>query len=395
MDNIRPQQLTLMKLPKRALICIARRLCERDVASLAATCKIGMRIARQSAWSTCMRFRNLGRLTGLEHLPSTADAIPAPRHLVCFAGTCTQYREAFRAHMLSATYRVMHAAGVPPAEFMQAMLSTSSIIAGSVPANILTGSRFTPNDLDVVSPASEEDTMMSILQQYGFERTGSKTPRGMQGLLRMLYTLTKGINTVRLWIASSENPTVPVMLTATTFVMNYISPWGIYCAYPRMTLTNHGLLNYFTDDGHDLNQEVTYSRIMQALSKYTLRGVTFEVDDRNWPDMTRKHICFSSASCTHTARNLYDAAGLHISFPVVHQGFKKYFAENTRLNSSQTTIWSLGGNFCGSPVLYHKAFARNMGLHIRRPENYEAESDPEEEGNQSETEAVDGSNDEQ
>ncbi|KAJ7722047.1 hypothetical protein B0H16DRAFT_1334957, partial [Mycena metata] len=123
------------------------------------------------------------------------------------------------------------------------MLSTSSIIAGSVPANILTGGSFAPNDLDVVTPASEEDTMIAMLKNYGFELVEAKVPRGMQGSLRMLYTLEKNETPIRLWISTSENPTVPIMLTATTFVMNFISPWGIYCAYPRMTLTERGLLN--------------------------------------------------------------------------------------------------------------------------------------------------------
>ncbi|KAJ7028870.1 hypothetical protein C8F04DRAFT_1188301 [Mycena alexandri] len=380
-----------MQLPRRVLIRIARRLCERDSISLAATCKTGMIIVRQSAWSTCMRVRNLGRAlkldkddapAGVAHIIELSaevisiimDFVP-PRHLVCFARTCTTYRNAFKAHMLSKTYKAINAVDIPPADFMEAMLTTSSIIAGSVPANILTGSRFTPNDLDIVTPASEEDTMLAILKRYGFERTGNKTPRGMQGTLRMLYTLSKGKSTVRLWVASSENPTVPVMLTATTFVMNYISPWGIYCAYPRMTLTNRGLLNYFTDDGLDLDHEITYARIMQALNKYRLRGVSFEVDDRNWKDMAKKHVCFSSSSCTHTSRNLYDAAGMHISFPVEHKGFKKYLADNTRLNSFQTTIWSLGGNFCGSPVLYHRAFSRNVPIFIKRPENVENDAD--------------------
>ncbi|KAJ7705914.1 hypothetical protein B0H16DRAFT_1826310 [Mycena metata] len=338
------------------------------MASLAFTCKSSLGAARQSAWSTCMRFRNLGYSLKVEkkepikgpspldklstELISTIMEMIAPRHLVSLARTCTRFRIAFRTHMLSATYKALNKVHLPPSEFMEAMLSTSSIIAGSVPANILTGGSFAPNDLDVVTPASEEDTMIAMLKNYGFELVEAKVPRGMQ-----------------------ENPTVPIMLTATTFVMNFISPWGIYCAYPRMTLTERGLLNYFTDEGHDTDNSSTYSRVMRALNKYIARGVAFQVDDRNWPDMTRNHSCFVSASCTHTTRNLYDSAGLHISFPVEHKGYRRYFAENTRLNSSQTTIWSLGGHFCGSPVLYHRAFSRNVILHMKRPEVEALESD--------------------
>lgn len=61
-----PRTHCIMQLPKRVLIRIARRLCERDSIALAATCKTGMMIVRQSAWSTCMRVRNLGRALKLD-----------------------------------------------------------------------------------------------------------------------------------------------------------------------------------------------------------------------------------------------------------------------------------------------------------------------------------------
>ncbi|KAJ7758616.1 hypothetical protein B0H16DRAFT_1457151 [Mycena metata] len=383
MNVLTNERTQLMKLPRRVLVRVMRRLDEKDMASLAATCRRGMGIARQSAWSTCMRFRNLGHSLSLDKIgkqinnlqlenndknhpaPITGSCILdrlsaeiisrimdliTPKHLVSFARTCSKFRSVFKNHMLSATYRAMNKVHLPPRAFMEALLTTSSIVAGSVPANILTGGSFNPNDLDVVTPASEEDTMLAILEGYGFSKIDAKNPRGMQGSLRMVYTLEKSDRTIRLWIASSENPTVPVMLTATTFVMNFISPWGIFCAYPRMTLTKLRPFKLF------------HGRGSKCGPRNHLRQSHARPEQVHWPGA-----CLSR-STTGIGPTWPGITRLHISFPVEYDGFKRYFAENTRLNSSQTTIWSLGGHFCGSPVLYHRAFSRNVRLHTKKPE---------------------------
>ena len=289
-----------------------------------------------------------------------------PRTMLGLARTCRTFRNAFLAHMQSMTLRAITDFGLPARELMRCMLNTSSVIAGSVAANVITGSRYEPSALDVVTPASEEHSMRAVLgQNMGCTPVDSVLPTGMQGSMWMLYEFEKEGRSIRLWVAVGENASVPVMLTSTTFVMNFISPWGIYCAYPTLTLVRRGLVNHFTEADDDSNGDAFFSRVGPSFCKYVERGVVFEVNDRNWADTLKKHRCFTSATCPHTIRSLYDRSGLHISFPVAFDGLHDRATQNIRLDNNHTTIWSLGGGYCNEPLLYHAAFSQSKTLYSR------------------------------
>jgi hypothetical protein len=288
-----------------------------------------------------------------------------PKDALYFGSTCTNYRAAFQSHMLSMTYRALNKFHLPPKFFMRAMVLTSSIIAGSVATNVVTGDRYEPSTLDIISPASEESSMKNTLHhELGFRLIDVAFPSGMQGSLRMLYEFAKGGKRVRLWSAAGENPTVPLMLAGTTFVMNYISPWSVYCAYPKLTLAQRGLINHFTDGVNGSPNKAPLYRFSSPLDEYTQMGVSFAVDDKVWPDTNKKHKCFVSSTCAHTIRSLYDGAGLRISLPVHFDDGEIEIAEQTRYDRNHTTIWSLGGQSCDDPLLCHKAFALTQELVI-------------------------------
>ncbi|KAJ7044250.1 hypothetical protein C8F04DRAFT_1174691 [Mycena alexandri] len=399
--NPLPQPLNqgrlLMTLPRRVLVRVMRRLCESDMAALASTCRAGTRIARHTTWSSNVRFKNMCLdIAPAGSIPLTRGITPistaslevislimtllGPWSMLNFSLTCKAYNSAFKHHMLSITYQSLNKFDIPPERFMRIMLATSSIIAGSVAANIISGQNYTPSDLDIISPSSQENSMRTIFTEtLGFAADGSTVPDGLQNTARMVHSYKKNNKSVRLWIAAGENPTVPVMLTASTFVMNFISPWGIYCAYPRLTLLKRAIINHFTDDGSDSRFDLTYTRVGAAFDKYTARGVSFEVDDRSWTDTCKSHQCYVSSTFTHTTRNLYDPWGMHIPFPVSYDGVPPFIAKNTRYDSAHTTIWSLSGDYCNDPVLYHRAFAQSKNLYARKPIEEEECSESEEE----------------
>ncbi|KAJ7715118.1 hypothetical protein B0H16DRAFT_1477640 [Mycena metata] len=328
------------------------------------------------------------RLVSLEVI-SIIMALLGPWSMLNFSLTCKSYNSAFKHHMLSITYQSINKFEIPPERFMKLMLSTSSIIAGSVPANILSGNNFLPSDLDVISPSSQEDSMRSIFTDVlGFVEDGSTVPHCLQDTARAVHSYKKNEKSVRLWIAAGENPTVPVMLTTSTFVMNFISPWGIYCAYPRLTLLKRAIINHFTDDGPNSRSDLAYAKVGLTFDKYTSRGVAFAVDDRGWTDTCKSHRCYVSPTCTHTTRNLYDPWGMHIPFPVTYEGIPPYVAQNTRYDARHTTIWSLGGDYCNDPVLYHRAFAQDRGLHARKPVGYDEDEGSSEEDAEGDYEMV-------
>jgi hypothetical protein len=290
-----------------------------------------------------------------------------PMAIFSFARTCKAFRAAYKAHLQSKTYQYLNQYQLRPEEFMKAMVLTSSIIAGAIPACVLTGSKPETNEIDIITPSSEEHTIQNILEpDMGFTLAETRVPRGMQGALRILYVYEKAGKTVRLWISSGENPTVPIMLASTTFMMNFISPRGVYCAYPKLTLLRRGLVNHFTDDRDDTGDTETFTHLADPFNKTTYKGVSIASDDTRWPEVMRRHRCFTSTTCPHTMRSLYDASALFITFSANQNTSQQaHVTRHARMDRSQTTVWSLGGAHCDDTDLYQRAFAQNKKMYTR------------------------------
>ncbi|KAJ7709298.1 hypothetical protein B0H16DRAFT_1745941 [Mycena metata] len=259
------------------------------------------------------------------------------------------------------------------------LAKTKGIIIGSVPLYVLTGGESVAKGLDILVPASSEATMKIFLRsEFGYSLTDTNIHRGAHGTLRMKYTYQKGRKTIMLRVATGENPLVPLMFSETTLTMGFISAWGVFCGYPKLTLWRRGLLNHFTDDDHDEKTGKSYLRVTAAVNKFQNEGYNLSANPGQWQGPL--HRCYTSAICTHTIRSLYDPSGLFVSFGVrEHQ--RAYISHAIRYDDRYTVVWSLGGNFCHDPVLYHKAFSQSQRIYPRamNPEEYPFEEDSEDE----------------
>ncbi|KAJ6524877.1 hypothetical protein DFH09DRAFT_1095896 [Mycena vulgaris] len=214
--------------------------------------------------------------------------------------TCKSFDASFKTHMLSKTYQVLNNFDIPPREFIRYLALTSSVIARSVPANILAGDKFEPSDLDVITLASEKHSMQTVMEEtIGFELINIVVPGGMQGTLRRVYVYS-----------------------------------------------------------HDGKHQTT-----DVLHKYISRGVAFKTDDKKWPDLVRIHKCHRSPTCSHTLRSIGDASGPHIPFPVDYKGFAGDGLDSIAPNINQTTTWSIGGDFRTNSKLYIRASSQHTIIH--------------------------------
>ncbi|KAJ7661399.1 hypothetical protein DFH06DRAFT_988100 [Mycena polygramma] len=248
---------------------------------------------------------------------------------------------------------------------LKMLLKTSSIIVGSVPIAILTNASFDPSDLDILVPASSEGTMKILLStSFGYCQTGSKIMDGAQDTLRVEHTFAKEGNTVRLRVTAGENATVSLMLSHSTIAMNFISAWGIFCAYPQLTLKNRAMFNHFTEEEHEFRRWSSHQRMMASFDKYVKRGITFGVDASTWYGTERsQHRCYATPLCPLSTRSLYDPSSMFIRFPTHDSGDQGALAKSIRYDDKYTVIWSLGGCFCHEPVLYHRAFSQSKKIY--------------------------------
>ncbi|KAJ7197502.1 hypothetical protein C8J57DRAFT_1104628 [Mycena rebaudengoi] len=219
-----------------------------------------------------------------------------------------------------------------PEWLLRTMKRTRSVIGGSIPFHLIVNDRFTPSNLDLYAPASQEERLLNIFQtEAGFSLIDSSYARIKSVRLKATHRLEKGRSIVILRIARGENAVIPIIYSSTTALMNFVTAHGIVCAYPKLTLRGRALLNF---------GNIPDTRHMElVLLKYKSRGVWHGARTDIPKDL--QHKCFHSASCPSTIRSIHDAGCLVIRFPSQNEEDDDPL-KNLVFYDRHTVIWSLG-----------------------------------------------------
>ncbi|KAJ7221908.1 hypothetical protein C8J57DRAFT_1253834 [Mycena rebaudengoi] len=238
------------------------------------------------------------------------------------------------------------------AELLKILGKTRSIISGSVPLAILTGGTFVPHDLDIYVPASQEETMLNLLELH-FGCTSEASSNGEyadQGEVSTIRWMTSTDRSCKLNIMTcrGESAITPIFHFHSTLVMNFISVHGLYCAYPKLTGRKLGIPtgSYFEKGPGSLHLDA-------ALNKYRARGFEFIAGPTTKAD--RPHICYRESSCPRTIRTIYDGAGMFI-------GISPEVGGNVLYDNVHSTLWSLGGRSCGNHSVFHGKIAQTIKI---------------------------------
>ncbi|KAJ7715120.1 hypothetical protein B0H16DRAFT_1340234 [Mycena metata] len=236
---------------------------------------------------------------------------------------------------------------------MALLRQTRSIVSGSAALIMVSDLEFVPGDLDIYTPLSQEEPALAIVQRnMGFETVSSWMPRGYSNnaAICKVHRLVKGRKSVNVIIVQGEDPTAAVFHFHSTVVMNYLSAFGLYCAYPSLTLSDTGVMNLpvvLRDVRARTNAEDCYE-------KYRTRGVTMVNDVRKLSGHAR-HECRRDAECPHTLRSTVDELGLHAEILEPTGAEAEYLARHR-----YATIWMLGGPMCGARGTYFSNFVASI-----------------------------------
>lgn len=106
------------------------------------------------------------------------------------------------------------------------------------------------------------------------------------------------------------NATTVIFSFHSTVVMNFISAYSIFSAYPQLTLDKCGLIN---------TPYKPTSRCLVALKKYKKCGFSIKANLTAWPEFD-DHVCMKVYSCSMTVQDLYDQGALFIPFSSKRSG---------------------------------------------------------------------------
>ncbi|KAJ7018225.1 hypothetical protein C8F04DRAFT_1199167 [Mycena alexandri] len=242
------------------------------------------------------------------------------------------YRPGTASQTIGRIFETLSICDTDPVHVMALLRTTRSIVSGSAALLMVTDLEFVPGDLDIYTPLSQEEPAMAIVQRHmNFELVTSRMPRGLPRQLRNHEGSPPREG------GEGEDPAIAIFHFHSTIVMNYLTGFGLYCAYPSLTLSDVGVVNLpavLRELGIRRNAE-------ECFDKYRARGITLVNDVKKlWRHSL--HECRRDAECPHTIRSTLDARGLYVALFQPTDAEDEYIARNR-----YATIWMLGGPMCG------------------------------------------------
>ncbi|KAJ7019259.1 hypothetical protein C8F04DRAFT_975950 [Mycena alexandri] len=236
---------------------------------------------------------------------------------------------------------------------MALLRQTRSIVSGSAALLMVSELEFVPGDLDVYTPLSQEEAALAIVQgSMGFDKVSSWMPHGYcsNAAICKVHRLAKARKSINLIIVQGEDPAAAVFHFHSTIVMNYLSGFGLYCAYPGLTLLDAGVMNLPVV----LRDVRARGSAEECYEKYRDRGVTMVNDVKKLSGHGR-HDCRRDAECPHTVRSTVDELGLYVELLQPTDAEEEYLARHR-----YATIWMLGGPMCGARGTYFGNFVASL-----------------------------------
>jgi hypothetical protein len=224
-----------------------------------------------------------------------------------YGRTCSIIHEFVRDHIQCTVRQIFLRHNIHPGVFFELLTRTHSVVSGSTVLLALLPWTFEPGDIDIYVPCSQANSVLRTLhRRFGFRLgTVSVNYLDMAGV-RCVYALFKGPVKINVVISHTECATDPIFFFHSTAVMNFIDAFGIYCAYPCLTLQHKSLMNSRTNDRSGLSA----AAVEECVHKYEARGFQFSGDLSDWVEFTH-HVCEVDPYCPLTVRRLHDNAGLY------------------------------------------------------------------------------------
>jgi hypothetical protein len=234
---------------------------------------------------------------------------------------------------------------------------TRSLISGSTVLPVLVDADFMPNDLDVYVPEAAEIQMLDGLTN-GFLFTTDRTQAPnypIQDSVLRIHWLKKGAHTINVMVVPGFNAAIAIFHFHSTIVMNFISSFGVYCAYPDLTLQKRAIPNV-----NLILDQWTRNRVMQCCQKYVERGFAFTMD-LSQHEPWAEHHCGTDKSCPATLRGLHDDGGLFVPFPS-RLSIVGPISPDYIYDCVHSVIWTLGGPVCTNQRAFIPTFVASSRM---------------------------------
>ncbi|KAJ6518264.1 hypothetical protein C8R47DRAFT_959906 [Mycena vitilis] len=214
-----------------------------------------------------------------------------------------------------------------------------AVISGSTIASAVCGpNSFTPNDLDIYTPAGNGHCATQFLKRGGaYSVVACSSEYDFAAGIGKVWTLCHRVTTMKINIIESLTP----------YAIDAILHFHSSCLFGAWTARGwwHGYLR-LTANGHTITTPTRmplhavldhHIRVWKILRKYHGRGFEFWLDEYKV-----KHVCGVDINCPATVRHTNDEGCIFVPFPS--------WALDVDAEDIPTTSWTLQGGGCSPDV---------------------------------------------
>jgi hypothetical protein len=284
-----------------------------------------------------------------------------------FSSTCYRYKSHVERSLLATVMDILQHFTSNTSLFFQLMWSNNLVIGGPmVLAALFPGEGFMgKKDLHLYVPDYTSRTFTDTLRiQHGYKPKGTYKIKQHHFVKNAVQRVEKYENAkgaiIRIFYSRDQSALTPIFHLSATHNMNFISAYGIYCAYPRLTLSKNTVLHPKALSSFASND--TLGVITERYSSYG-----FQVH-YSFKHLSEDHKCGTDIHCPHITRSLYDKHGLFLAFQ--HPMTASHHLQNIAYNAEHGVVWSLGGDGCDDSIPRNDAFVVTTWLHGSKSDNY-------------------------
>jgi len=187
--------------------------------------------------------------------------------------------------------------GVNPSQNFQIMKSTGCVITGSIPLSLMfpQESLLLHKHITMMVGSDSRDDLLNLLREQCDFNVNRVKHRPMwvnikdPNLTEGIFTLTKESFTIIIMVSQTNHPIQPMFENDLTLDMNYVSPYGLTCAYPLLTLLWCSFLNL-----HEFLHHIPLSHLLYESTCFSITKAIWI-----WKDFD-DHECSDHGSCPFT-----------------------------------------------------------------------------------------------
>ncbi len=280
---------------------------------------------------------------------------------ISLSKTSTRHKALVEAAALPTVLNLLKRFTPKPSDLLRLIWSNSAVIGGPIAYTSLfpTEEPKEGNKLHIFVPASTQRSFLEALKtEFHFQFTDYqqiKTKHFIQHSIKKVLRLQNTQKaTITIYYSTEDSALFPIFHLSSTHDMNFISAYGIYCAYPLFTLHKRTIIHPKAISKHRHDGEM-----QRVIDQYTSYGLQVHQSFQDLPHSQPKHLCRTDIQCPHLIRSLYDKHGLFIQFKY---DITQTFLSNKIAYNETGVVWSLGGEECDIDMIVNEAFVKTTWL---------------------------------